>query len=40
MMIGLTPGASEPNTRPAIKPSSNYRNFAKYITSQHVKMKG
>jgi hypothetical protein len=39
-MIGLTPGALQPYTRPATKPSSNYRNFAKYITSAHVKIKG
>jgi hypothetical protein len=40
-MIGfITRGALEPNIRSAIKPSSNYRNFAKYITFQHVKMKG
>jgi hypothetical protein len=37
----LTPGALEPNTRCAVKPSSNYRNFAKYIIikSQRVMMK-
>jgi hypothetical protein len=40
MMIALTPGVLEPYMRPATRPSSSYRDFAKDITSQYVKMKG
>jgi hypothetical protein len=35
----LTPEALEPYTQPATRPSFSYRDFAKNITLQHVKMK-